>query len=230
VTTAAWILILSALLVLRAVSRGRVMNIGEDLSDAFLAIANGNADDLAEVFKRTGDSTTPDTSLPGLDDAAAALGSVGPGLAAGIGSLAGQAGTQLSDIQKDINKNLAFAAVELGTAAKGYVFGAAGPKYYDCSGLMYRAAQKVGYKGPRFFTSTVRGMPGFHPVISTPAGVSGPSQVTIGDVVLWPGHHMGVVTGNNKFYSARNPRSGIGETSISGFRKENPIYLRFTGK
>lgn len=226
--TLAWILILCAALMIRAVSKGRVMNIGEDLSDAFLAIVNGKTDDLAEVLTRKGEAVTPSS----FDVAAAGLGSIGPGLTNAIGSMTDDAAKQLGQIQQDINKNLAFAAVELGSKAKGYRWTATGPDYYDCSGLMWRAAQKVGYKGPRFTTSTVLLMKGFHKLdgVSTLENIGNSSKAVIGDIVLWPGHHMGVMTGTNKMYSARNPKSGIGETSITGFRKERPIYVRYNGK
>lgn len=63
--TLAWILILSAIILARAVMKGRVMNIGEDLSDAFLALVRGESKDLEEVFARTGDGITPASGVVG---------------------------------------------------------------------------------------------------------------------------------------------------------------------
>lgn len=207
--TLGWIFILCAGLMVRAVSKGRVMNIGEDLSDAFLAIVSGKTDDLAGVLSRDGDSDS-----------------------ASYFEVGQEVGKQLTSIQENLGKNIAYAAVELGQKAKGYRWTATGPDYYDCSGLIWRASQKVGFKGPRFTTSTILMSKGFHKLDGLPTldNVGNSSKAVIGDIVLWPGHHMGVMTGANKMYSARNPRSGIGETSISGFRKERPIYVRYTGK
>lgn len=211
--TIGWIFILVSILVVRAVAKGRALNIPQDLGDAFQAFVNGDYDSLSEVFNRTGDTSTVATG-------SLAAGTVGDsaGAAAGVaaGGAVGATGAQLLT-----NQNIAYWAYQLGRSAKGYRFGAAGPSYYDCSGLVYRAVQKVGYKGPRFFTATVAEMPGFQRVTQ---------QIVAGDIVVWPGHHMGVVVGGNRFYSALNPRVGIREEDISGFRKgETPIYLRFVG-
>lgn len=62
--TVAWLLILGALLLIRQVFKGRVMNLGEDLSDSFLAILQGDADGLTEVLSRTGEATTVSEAPP----------------------------------------------------------------------------------------------------------------------------------------------------------------------
>jgi len=212
VNTIAWLLILTAVIIMYRVAKGRALYLPEDLSDAFQAIIRGDYDSLAAALSRTGESNQ------------ISIGEVaGEGLA---GALQSDAAGRLSAAQKNLNSNIAYWAYQLGRAAKGYRFGAAGPTYYDCSGLMYRACQKVGYTGPRFFTATVAASPGMHRLASTGMGIS---QVSPGDLVVWPGHHMGVVVGQNRFYSALNPKAGIAERPIEGFRKgENPIYLRFT--
>lgn len=196
-STIGWVFILAALLVMRQVAKGRVMNTMEDLSDAFLGIATGDTQALGGVLARTGDYTTPDqaTIAEGMAPAEAISG-----------------------------QSLLSAAVSLGQAAKGYRWTATGPNYYDCSGLVWKAAQRVGFTGPRFTTADVQKAKGFYPV-STPQ---------VGDVVLWlagnGGHatgHMGVVSGSDQFYSARSVRSGIGYAKISSFRSDRPRYLRF---
>jgi len=55
VNTLGWILILVGIILVRAVIKGRAMNLGEDLSDAFLAMVRGDTAGLTEVFGRTGD-------------------------------------------------------------------------------------------------------------------------------------------------------------------------------
>lgn len=194
-STIAWFFILVALLIFRQVSRGRVLNTLEDLSDAFLAISTGDSQALTSVAARTGEYNRPTESdiAEGIEPATAI---------SGQGILA--------------------AATSLGNAAKGYRWAATGPNYYDCSGLVYRAAQKVGYTGPRFTTADIKSTKGFYPV-DTPR---------VGDIVLWTAGrggvtgHMGIVSGEDKFYSARSVRSGIGESKISTFRNARPEYLR----
>lgn len=99
--------------------------------------------------------------------------------------------------------------VALGEAAKGYVWGATGPEYYDCSGLIWRALYDLGYyKGQRFTTSSFEG------IASTFA--EGSDGSVYGDIVLWPTRHIGIVIGGDKMYSARSTTKGIGYSSIAG--------------
>lgn len=196
-STLGYVFILAAILVIRQVSKGRVMNTGEDLADMFLAIVNGDTQGLGAVVTKTGDYAHPDAAT----------------IEAGMEPAAGIAGnTILSE------------AVKLGSAAKGYRWAASGPNYYDCSGLVYRAVQKVGYKGPRFYTSNLASAPGMYPI----------DKPQPGDIVLWRGvgsGHTGIVSGPDKYYSARSVRSGIGYSSISSLTgKGKPRYFRFATK
>lgn len=232
-STLAWLLILVGGLIVRQVSKGRVMNIGEDLSDAFLAVIQGDTKALEGVFARTGDASTPAIATLGDALANGVSGSITATTAGG--NAVAQGITQgLDQLGSNLSSSLALAAVTLGEKAKGYRFGASGPDYYDCSGLMYRAAQLIGYKGSRFTTFTIGNNKSFFKI--QPPGYQGPAVgggsvgAGINDIVVWPTHHMGVITGPDKFYSARNPRSGIGETKISTFRHEAPLYYRFKGK
>lgn len=226
--TIGWLFILSAFLLIRQVSKGRVMNIGEDLSDMFIAIASGDTNRFSEILSRTGEASTATQAIDVLAKGTAQLvGGTAQGMTDAIASGTDQFKNHLGEVQWEINHNIALWAIKLGTEATGYRFGATGPKFYDCSGLMWRACQKVGYKGPRFVTATVSHMPGFVRLADPAAGVS---QATTGDLVVWPGKHMGVITTPGKFYSALNPKAGILEREIKGFRKENPDYLRFVVK
>lgn len=206
-STLAWVLILAAVVIGRQVAKGRALNLPEDLSDAFLAFAQGDSKQLASVFSRTGDSNTATQAAEPLT----------------------------SNVSAAPASGLANAALALGGKAKGYRWGSAGPDYYDCSGLMYRAAQKVGYKGPRFTTATVLSHKQFRKI--SPPATQGPGLIAAGvnDIVLWPAGsggitgHMGVITGNNTFYSAMSRKSGIGSAAIDTFRSTPPVYVRFTG-
>jgi cell wall-associated NlpC family hydrolase len=223
-TTIAYVFILAAIIIARQTAKGRALNLPEDLSDAFLALVKGDQKELGTVFSRTGDSTTPtavDTSVANLTGGVTgALTTAGVAVAGGIG----EASQQLKD---KLGNSIGLAAILLGTKAKGYRFGATGPDYYDCSGLMWRAAQTVGYKGRRFTTFDIGSIKQFKKI--SPPNAQGPGLIRAGinDIVVWPTHHMGVVTGPNRFYSARSRKSGISETSISGFRNSTPVYYRY---
>lgn len=185
-TTIGWVMILMAMLIIRQIFKGRVKDIGSDMSDAFIALVSGDTKGLTAVFARTADAGTADVvasdPMPAQNSA--------------TGLLA--------------------AAVALGSGKK-YVFGSAGPDTYDCSGLVYRAAQKIGYTGSRFYTGNFAITP------STANFWRSVPQGQAGDVVLWRTQgHMGVVSGPDKFYSARNPRDGIGYDAISSFESGGP--------
>lgn len=204
-STIGWLFIFCGALLIRQVARGRVMNLTEDLGDAFIAFVSGDTQALGVVLSRTGDSTTP--SPEGVSAATVESGDVSP--TAGIAN----------------------AAVTRGKKAKGYRWANTGPDYYDCSGLMWRACQDIGYKGSRFSTSDMRSRSIFK-VVAGPGTTGGAG---FNDLVLWPAGsggvtgHTGVITGTDQFYSARSVRSGIGYAKISTFRKTTPIYLRYVG-
>lgn len=220
--TLGWLFIFAGILIARQVSKGRVKNIGEDLSDAFIAFASGDTDALGEVVSRKGETAEPTAADLAIYKLTAgvteAMGTSASAIGSGIGS-------GLDGLESKLNSSLLLAAVTLGEKAKGYRWAATGPDYYDCSGLMWRAAQAVGYKGARFTTAD----------ISTRKGFTFVTAPTIGDIILWKAGeggitgHMGVVSGAGKFYSARSVKSGIGEASISGYRKAQPRYLRYGG-
>lgn len=111
-------------------------------------------------------------------------------------------------------------ARKLGGAAKGYGWGLTGPTRYDCSGLVWRAGKDIGiYTGPRYTTSS------FTRVSVTWAVAT--SSPTVGDIVLWPGKHMGIVSGSNMCYSARSVEHGIGESTIDGTSKVLGITAQY---
>lgn len=101
------------------------------------------------------------------------------------------------------------AAVEKYGRGKRYVWGAAGPNTFDCSGLvMYALKHSFGIDYPHFSGAQY----GKTKHISR-------SNAKPGDLVFWgPGKHVGVFAGGNKYWSAFAPNGhpDIGMHSISG--------------
>src|ERR1044071_2419057 len=123
--TIGWLLILSALVLIRQVSKGRVMNLGEDLSDIFIAVASNDQATLKEVLARDGDGTKATQAFDPLAEGVAnAVGGVSQGLLDTVGSTTGQFQSHLEGLQRELNSNIALWAIKLGSAAKGYRFGA----------------------------------------------------------------------------------------------------------
>lgn len=191
--TIGWLFIFAAGVLLDAVRRGRADDLPEDVTDTFVALVTLDGNKLREVSQRRGEGLSAER--------ASASAAPGP-YAAGSG---GQNGTALLS-----------EARRLGNAAQGYSQNLAkrtGPDFYDCSGLVFRAAKNIGvYTGGSFNTQTfvVQGR-------KTWTQVKGEPQV--GDVVLWRYYlpaHMGIVSGPDQYYSAKSRKSGIGEGSISG--------------
>ncbi|WP_249662794.1 tape measure protein [Lentilactobacillus buchneri] len=101
------------------------------------------------------------------------------------------------------------AAVEKYGRGKRYVWGAAGPNTFDCSGLvMYALKHAFGIDYPHYSGAQY----GKTKHISR-------SNAKPGDLVFWgPGKHVGVFAGGNKYWSAFAPNGhpDIGMHSISG--------------
>lgn len=104
-----------------------------------------------------------------------------------------------------------------------YKYAGTGPDQYDCSGLVWRAMTDLGiYNGSRFSSSTWA-------VVAPQIGATQVDSPAVGDIVVWPGKHMGIVTGPDQMYSALNPSNGIITSSISdntGYVGEDPQYWR----
>jgi cell wall-associated NlpC family hydrolase len=223
VNTIAWLLILIGILTARQVTRGRVMSLPKDLGDAFIAVASGDTDSLGEILTRKGDADTPtaaDLAIYNLTEATTTAATDATSY------VAGGIGDAWKQLEEGI-ANIAAAAMIMGERAKGYRWTATGPEYYDCSGLMWRACQAIGFKGSRFTTASLPSLKEFKRI--------DPKSAAFNDIVLWlPGSggvtgHMGVKTDTDQFYSARSVRSGIGASAISTFRKTTPRYYRYVG-
>ena len=91
-------------------------------------------------------------------------------------------------------------------ATNKYVWGAAGPSAFDCSGLVEYTLKKMGISFPRTSGEQYRAS----------KRVSDPKP---GDLVFFgPGgsKHVGVYTGHGEFYSAENEKDGMGISKVHG--------------
>ncbi|MEE6680432.1 NlpC/P60 family protein, partial [Pediococcus pentosaceus] len=110
-------------------------------------------------------------------------------------------------------------AVEKYGKGKRYVWGAAGPDEFDCSGLvMYALKHAFGIDFPHFSGSQIA------KTQHVSAGSAKPGDL-IGN-----NEHIGVYAGNGKYWSAMSPSShpNIGMSSVSSF-PGTPIYGRVRG-
>lgn len=89
---------------------------------------------------------------------------------------------------------------------KPYVWGAAGPNSFDCSGLVYWIYATNGGKSiPR--TAYAQGM------AATPVSAE---NIQPGDV-LWTSYHIGIYVGGGQVIHASNPNDGVKYTPLSYF-------------
>lgn len=204
-TTIGWLLIIGATLLIRAVIKGQVFDqegnfsLLQNLGPLFEGLLSGDVKKTEAASDVAGSGTDPVEPVSGpVIDAP---------------------GREL--MPEKSSTDLLRAAIRRGTHARGYRLGATGPNFYDCSGLVWRALQDSrSFKLPRFTTHVMMLPPWSHSWQQVPSP-------QVGDIVLWRGHHTGIVSGKDSFYSARNPRSGIGYSSISGWKGQGaPVYLR----
>lgn len=203
-TTFGYLFLFAAVLLVQRIASGRAKNIPEDTRDFFTAFLNADTAGVGEVLSRRGENVS------------AAAGGIGVVATEGLSNAAAETSLSLS------NSAFAKEVLKLGQNGTGYRWGATGPEYYDCSGLIWRAARNVGaYTGGRFTTST------FHAASS--GWVERTNSPKVGDIVLWPGKHIGIYAGTDSLYSARSVAKGIGYSSISGdtdYFNSAPEYWR----
>lgn len=106
-----------------------------------------------------------------------------------------------------------------------YVYGAAGPSSFDCSGLVQYALHQLGVTAPR----TSEAQWGWVQKITR-------AQLQPGDLVFaqFPGDnaspgHVGIYTGNGQVLSAEDPAAGIGYSSLSSWGSAIVGYGRVPG-
>lgn len=209
------LVILGAML-LRQVAVGRARETPADFRQIAVSVLQGDFAAVADTtaLRGAGVSGSGYTGPGVLGDLQAGLTAAGQGYgagaAAGAAVMGGKPGTTaVGDYLGGSQGPLESAMRQLGTG-KPYIFGAQGPNAYDCSGLIWAACRKVGiYNGPRFLANTS---------MMTALGSDTVTQVqdyARGDIALWTGKHVGVVSGKDRMFSALNPAKGILDSPIS---------------
>jgi len=96
-----------------------------------------------------------------------------------------------------------FALAQVG---KSYVYGAAGPSSYDCSGLTMSAWAAAGVALPHSSSAQMGA--------TTPISIS---QLQPGDLVFYysPVSHVGIYIGNGQIVDAANPSTGVRIAGVS---------------
>lgn len=98
---------------------------------------------------------------------------------------------------------VAFALAQVG---KPYVWGAAGPRAFDCSGLVMAAYARVGVGVPH----QTGGIVGRGRRVSR-------GELQPGDLVFPASGHVGIYIGGGRMVHASTPRSGIKVSSVYAF-------------
>ena len=114
-------------------------------------------------------------------------------------------------------KAAAYAIAHVGSR---YVWGAAGPSAFDCSGLMLAAYATAGISIEHSAIGLSRS---YRPVAR--------GDLQTGDLVFWyrPIHHVGMYVGNGMVVHARNPRVGVVMQSLDSYGAPYSGAVRVTG-
>lgn len=131
--------------------------------------------------------------------------------------------TVINDAIGDSSKNAKglLKAVEKNGEGHKYVWGAAGPSAFDCSGLvMYTLKHDYGIDYPHFSGAQY----------ARTQHIS-KNDARMGDLVFWgPGDHVGVYAGGNKYFSAESPSQGIHMNTLSSVVGHgSPMFGRVKG-
>jgi cell wall-associated NlpC family hydrolase len=103
-----------------------------------------------------------------------------------------------------------------------YVFGAAGPYAFDCSGLVRYAYVKAGISGRLGGGHSARAML----LWGQRHHLTSRRNPQVGDVAVWGnGAHVGIYIGGGRVISALNPRVGIKITRVNGLTSAFTTYI-----
>jgi hypothetical protein len=103
----------------------------------------------------------------------------------------------------------AVVRLTMDTVGSDYVFGAEGPKKFDCSGLVYWVFKEAG-ELPRIGGARMGARSYMRWFVARGRWSKDESDAQPGDLVVWgDGHHIGVYIGPNRAVSALNPKLGV---------------------
>ena len=113
---------------------------------------------------------------------------------------------EAGDVSKALKKVIAYAVSKVPNGQ--YVTGGAGPKNFDCSGLVLAAYRQIGVSLPH----SSRAMFKYGRSVSR-------KDLKPGDLIFWysPISHVGMYIGNGKIVHARNPRNDLVIQSLSSY-------------
>ena len=173
-----------------ALNRGTVVSVTDQSVEGWYGITYGNLSGYVSAQYLSFD----------LDSVTTSTGSTGS-----AGSTSGSASSSVpSNSAASSSVGEAAAALAASLVGKPYVYGAAGPNGFDCSGLMYYIYRQLGYSIARgsssqynqsgYFVSTSEMQPGdlvyfFDPKFDSSGGTL-------------PTTHVGIYVGNNQFIHA----------------------------
>ncbi len=118
---------------------------------------------------------------------------------------------------------IAWALQIAGNDKYGYIFGANGPTYFDCSSFALTAFNKSGVSMTRTSTSQYKNAPKHIPL----------SQLKRGDLVFSSSnggasmYHVAIYIGDGQVVHARNPSAGISTTPLSWVNNLYPMAARY---
>ena len=120
------------------------------------------------------------------------------------------------------NNGARVVRIALAQRGKRYVRGAAGPRAFDCSGLVRYSYLRAGVLQHLGGGHSARGMYYWARI----HGRAGRSNPRAGDVVIYGnGSHAGIYVGNGRVISALNTRLGIRVTGLHGLTVSFTTYI-----
>lgn len=180
--------------------------------DAFNKELEDHKGELAALQAQLSQQTADAAKKAQEDAAKQAAASAAAASASSSSSASSQSSTATSTVTTGSNQGSLIANVQqyLGVP---YVWGGTTPAGFDCSGLIYYAAQQAGMSLPR--TSQAQS------TLGTQVSVS---DLQAGDLVFWGGvgsaYHVGIYIGNGQYIHAPAPGQNVTVGNVAYFRPD----------
>lgn len=161
--------------------------------------------------QNAGNQYTQKVSTPSTPAKANPAANGGTGSTSGGSAGGGSTGGGSSSSASRASIVISYAILQRG---KEYIWGAAGPNAFDCSGLTMMAFRQVGISLPH--QSEQQRYSSLGRVVGSPQA---------GDLMWWPGH-VAIYIGNGQTIQAVNPGIGVRIEPV-GYMAGSPTYIRF---